>query len=251
MLKLLTESRVAEAIFEGTSPEVSEPPRMDFPGIWMNLSDEGIAEALRLKRLRTLLDGVQGSRAAGSQVQPRTANCGPRTDIPVTRLRRCSLAPGAVLLFDLKTTAAHGEIVELALAAVHVAMTLPAWPRRPAEVRQRIARILPGLLTTVSQALDELGLRQLAAVRPLFIEAMTRARGREQALRNAHASMARQLVQAELFDRRAVRVAAAHRRSAAGLLEEEEEDQRMGFNSAPNALKSSADLRAVLVVSRR
>lgn len=234
MLQLLTESRVAEAVFEGLPTDPPAEPVAAAPCVAVHLTGEANLEALRLQNRRTL-----ASRARNTSAKHQ------RRATSVTVIRRSSLARGVVLIFDLKTAEPNGEMVERSLAAVHVVMTLPPWPQRPRQIGQRLSQFLPGLLRVVSPTLDQLGRRQLDAVRPRFLEAQGRARRRERAILNSRQSAARQLVQAGLFDRRAWRVARQDDapREACTVPRD--------ASTAIASLLSSASLRAVLVVSGR
>lgn len=246
MLELLTESRVAEAIFEGTPPDTLPVPTSDAPRVLVDLRAEATAEALRLQHRRTLM-ALSGQSAFQS-----------RAAIPVTVLRRSSLQPGVILLFERRSTGSSNAIVERSHVVIHVALRLAddralaqdralwldPWPRRPAQIRLRVMELLPAILAAVSSTLGEVGRRQLESVRPRYVAALLNHGRRESGISKRHDSAARQLVQAGLFDRRAVRASAARLR-AADVFEEATHDA-----SGHGGLTSSADLRAVLLVSR-
>jgi hypothetical protein len=239
MMQLLTESRVAEAVFEGLPRDLPEPIAVDVPRVTLNLAADGIDEAARIERHRALLASIPTLLAGRS-----------RSAIDATVIRRSALTPGVVLLFDLKTNASDGDVIERAPVAIHVALDLLPWPRRPTLIRQQIEEILPSLLGAVSGTLADLGRRQLERVRPVFLQALGRSKRREQAIWTRRDRAARQLVQAGLFDRRALRAAAPREADPQGLLEQSRA-QRLEPGSEPSHVTASAELRGVLVVARR
>jgi hypothetical protein len=230
MLRLLTESRVAEAIFEGHQPECAAENVPSTPCLRLDLTSEAQVEADRLIWQR-------GARATGGI--PRSPT---RHGIPAAVIRRSSLARGIVLIFELRTAEPNGHVVARSVSAVHAAMTLPAWPRRSRLIRQRLSLLLPGLMAAVSATVDRLGQHQLDAVRPGHSEAASRAQRRERALLNSSQSVARQLAQGGLFQRPAHRSAPRATDRPPGLVPDAEVGSR-------TTLTASAALRAVLVVS--
>ena len=227
LMELLTESRVAEAIFEGRAPQPPRNPAPEPPVITVPLAAESIVEALRLQRLRAAL------RDTATRERPPHA-------IAVATLRRSRLAPGVVLVFDVDLIEpGANDVVERAVAAIHVEIAGSVWPRRPAHLKARIADSLPAILSAVAPVLDEVTAQRLNAVRPRFVLAAARAAARERRVRDEAASAARALVQAGLFERPWHRPAAP-RRDAGGHV----------ADAVPPPV-ASATLRALLVVSRR
>ena len=233
-LELLTESRIAQAVFERTAPELPDAPAGPVPVTSIDLRAEAEVEVARLRwrRMRDLLH-QRGNR---------------HSEIPVSTLRRSSLAPGLVFLFDLHLSTPQGDVVERSPAVLHVAIVEHPWPRRPADIKRQLAALLPRVLGAAAPALEELGRQRLTSVQPLFDAAAARSRSRAQSILETRDSAARQLVQVGLFDRRSMRVAGARQRSAGALLDDEE---HTAAGEATRSLVAAASLRGVLVVSRR
>jgi superfamily II DNA or RNA helicase len=237
LLEILTESRLARAIFERTTPEVPEPGTDGIPTASIDLRAEAEMEVARLRGRRAC---VRAKTEGGSDA------------ILVSTLRRSSLPSGIVLLFHLQVSTPHGDVVARHPVAVQVLIAKSTWSRRPAQIKRHLSELLPHVLAAVSPTIDELGRQHLASVQPLFNAAITRVRFRAQGMREARESAARQLVQIGLFDRRSVRAAAAQQQAAGSVLQEDREDEQQTIaGGARPALTAAACLRAVLVVSPR
>jgi hypothetical protein len=234
MLELLTESRVAEAIFEGVPPDVPVDSDASLPCVRVEMTFEAQSEALRLEHRRAV--------NAGTRLRDESV----AATIPVATLRRSSLRPGVILLFEVETAPPDTGPLERSLECVYVPLRHLDWARRPALVRERLAAILPGLLAALAPTLEALQRRQLQAVQARYVEARHRALDRETATRRVLHSAARHLVQVGLFDRRTKRREEAGRVDAASSVEAHEDARDRAV-----ALASSASLRAVLLVSRR
>ena len=234
MLQLLTESRVAQSVFEGHPCDLTAEPAMPAPCVQLNLAAESDLEVQRLANRRLF---ASSARLPGSSR--------PHLSIPVTIIRRSALAAGVVLLFDLKIVSSKGALVEHSLTALHLEMVVTAWSQRPRQLRQELERHLPTLLRAASPALDGLARRQLEGVRDLYLAADQRARHRERSIARIKESAATRLVQAGLFDRPAGVSWTARYPAEADLLESGTEDERSA------ELRASADLRAVILVSVR
>ena len=254
LLELVTESRIARAIFERTASELPDeiPDRVPAPLASIDLRAEAELEVVRLTRQRTggnLLPALSRNDESEKRVASafrRKDRKAPGTGILVSTLTRSSLAPGIVLLFNLQLSTPHGDIVEQFPAAVHVTFETEAWPRRPLHIKRRLAGLLPHVLAAVTPTVDGLGRQRFESVQSLLKAADDRMRRRARAMLEARDSAARQLVQVGLFDRRPVRKADAER-PAGDLLDDE---ARTPAGGAP-ALVAAAALRGVLVVSRR
>ena len=243
MLQLLTESRVAEAVFEGLSRDGTAHAASDraiqTQTAPIDVTADAINEARRLQRRR---DWV--ARKSDRLVTR------PRPRICISVMRRFALPPGAVLLFDLTTALKSGRrVMECIPTALHVELSLPRWPSRPTSIKHLIQQILPSLLATVSPTLDGLRRNQLERIRPALSEALARSNRRDQEIANRSDSAARRLVQAGLFDRRTTRFGAVSKREVS-LRDQLVKQPALGMNE-PAVLISSADLRAVLVLSPR
>lgn len=234
LLELLTESRIARAIFERTLPEVPEPGAEGISTAVIDLRAEAEAEVARLMRRRQMLD-----------LPDRLA------DIFISTLRRSSLPPGIILLFNLQVSTPLGDVVARRPAAVQVSLATSTWSRRRAHIERHLSELLPHVLAAVSPTIDALGRQYLASVQPLFNAANIHLQFRAQAILEACESAARQLVQIGLFDRRSVRAAAQQQAARSVLQEVREDEQRTIAGWARPPLTAAASLRAVLVVSPR
>ena len=236
LIELLTESRVASTIFEGRPPEPSRSSAAP-PVVTPTLAADSIVDALRLQRLRAALRDTAAASAASHA-------------IAVATLRRWGLAPGVVLVFDVEVIdPAANDILERAVAAVHVEVAGGVWPRRPVHLKTRIAEVLPAILRAAAPAVDDVAARRLSAVRPRFALAASRIAARERRVREETSSAARELVQAGLFERPWHRVAASRRETGSSTARAAEQlHAQPGDTPSPIA---SATLRALLVVSRR
>ena len=231
MLELLTESRVAELVFDGAVPHPAGAASGDVAHSRLDLSQDALAEAARHER-RSYVSATT-----------RAPIHGHRERIPVSLLRRSSLPAGFVLIFDIKTCGSDRSVIERAAAAIHVAIALPASPRTRKRTKTTTNNLLPALRAATAPALEALECRQRDALRDRYRKAAERMEHRAGAVRKAHESVARQLVQAGLFDRRPRREA-GHPRD---VLELDSPENKTSIGVAD--LSSSADLRAVLIVT--
>jgi hypothetical protein len=234
MLQLLTESRVAEAVFDRQPLDVSSESRRADPCEWLDLAAESRAEAARQEARRRL------ATVTSSQVVGRAAS-----SIPVATLNRTTLRDGAILIVELKTGAAAGAVVERSIAAVHVRTARMLWPQKAADLEQRLADVLPALLAAATPAIEALGRHQRDVVAPPHGLNQSRLGQRARAISSIRDSTARRLIQAGLFDLRT----RSTTRSAAGGTPLGEEHDAATENAA--ALTVAAELRALLLVRRR
>ena len=234
MLQLLTESRVAEAVFEERQLDLRSEPEQSDPCVLIDLSAEGESEALRLRARRSLAMQSSGVRTRrGASI------------IPVAMLTRSALADGAILIVELKTSASGGEVAERSVAAVHVQTSPCVSSRKAEDLRLQLTRELPAILAATAPAIEQLGRRQLDEVRPRYVHNQARFETRARAISSVRDSAARRLIQAGLFDLRA-RPAPGWPTSGAHL----DQDQLAADRHA-QTLATHADLRAVLLVRRR
>lgn len=232
MLELLTESRVAELIFDGAVPNPTDPPHQDDQHITLDLSLDAAAEAARHAR-RSRFRVTTLARA-----NDRHAS------VAVSTLRRSSVRAGFVLIFDIKTSAADRRVIARDSVAIHVALALPVWPRKRRQIRRTVNDFLPALRIAMSEKLEAAQRRQRDGIRNRHQQAADRMDRRDRAVQKNQESVARQLVQAGLFERRSRRAVVT-------------DYDELGFDGLPAAaggsseLISSADLRAVLLVRPR
>jgi hypothetical protein len=218
-------------IFEGTPPDVPDQTDAALPCVSVEMTLDGVLEALRLEQRRAL---------SAAMTTPHPVS---KATIPIATLRRSSLPQGVILLFDVETGPANDQPLERSLGCVYAELDAMAWPRRHALLRRRLAGILQGLLAAVAPTLEALQRRQREAIETRYVDARRRVLHRQAAVMAFQQSTARQLVQAGLFDRRPER---GHGIDAGSLFEEHDHHA-----DGPDALMSSGSLRAVLLVDRR
>jgi superfamily II DNA or RNA helicase len=243
-LLLFAESRVACAVMDGQPlPEIpsdncvnplshtADPPAA--------LHAEAEAEAIRLLRHR-----------AWSGSQPRDAH-GAGSDsccVTVVRIRRSSLSRGLTALFSIRLAADDGWTAHREVAAV----TIPCDVRLPhrsvavirAVAREWLRRFEPALR---SAATSGAALRLEEAARK-YADCQDALDRRERAMAAALSSAAQQIVQAGLFDHRALRHAAERRRATAALLDE---SKRRSSALETRRLMPRVELVAVLLTVPR
>jgi superfamily II DNA or RNA helicase len=243
MLELLTESRVAAAVLEGTALDEPAAPNRDPDGS----IDEAPAgsltaardEAARLRLVRRWF------RSSSHSAPRRSGAAGPLVCV----MKAPPRARGATCVYRMALSGEDGRAAHTELIAVHDPECAA-----PSSSRRRAAR----------EALDAWLLAREPAVRTLLlaglaerISRITTSHGaavaaleeREAAIARAVPSAARELVQAGLFDSRAVRAHQARRRAAGTLLEESE--QRLRSLGSAERLALTIDVAAVLWGGRR
>jgi hypothetical protein len=231
MIQLLTESRVAALIFDGVTADVVDPPAEPDRQLTVDLSEDAVREASRHERREVL-------RGALSRPSHRR-----RGRIAVSTLARSSWPPGLVLVFDITIAAPDRSVIERSPIALHVDLALPFWPERPRDIKTLIEQLLPGLRAATAPHLETARQRQHARTRDRYQDAAARFQRRSTALRRNQESVARQLVQAGLFERRAKCETRPGR--------DELEFVGATEEAAPSELGSATDLRAVLIVRPR
>jgi superfamily II DNA or RNA helicase len=229
MLEWLTESRVAESIFDGAVPHPPDAPPQDDPHTTVDLSLDAAIEAARHER------------RARFRVSALLHADGRRGSVAVTTLRRSSLQPGFVLMFDIRTSATNRRVIARDSVAIHAALALPVWPRKRLQIRRTVSDLLPALRVALSETLEAAQHRQRDGIRIRYQEAADRMSRRDRAMRRSQESVARQLVQAGLFERRP-------RRAVVARYDELASDGSTTAAGGSSELISSAELRAVLIV---
>jgi superfamily II DNA or RNA helicase len=240
LANVLSESRVATAVMAGERLDESEVvfdsqiPETDLvrpaPAA---LRSEAIVEAERLR----------GQRAVRSAGKPRRRST---SLIATTVARRSSgVQPGIYCIYTISLTTQSGEAFDRRVACVR-----QTWPARPSfrvssEVRAIAARVLKEHgpeLRDVALAAHAGSLAAAAATHARALDAMEQ---RERAIASALPSTARDLVQAGLFDRRALAALRAKQRVSGAFLEASEE--RLRSLTRTRELVTNADLTAVLI----
>jgi superfamily II DNA or RNA helicase len=252
MLDALTESRVAAAVMANVEPArvVLEEPAAKPDGAVAppeDLAAQAVREAARLEHHRGL--AARSSRGAEPDAGWRA--------VASALARRTSVPSGLYLVFALTLAGADGS-------RLHAEARLVRAELQPDHLRQvdgRTARRLQDVAFALMQSREAIirsvvhqsGHDTRDAVAELEARRLERQRQREKAIAAAFApgqpSAARLLVQAGLFDRRALRAAASHARSAAA---HQDEMTERGVALAGNSpLERRAELIAVLLVPDR
>jgi hypothetical protein len=186
-LEWLTESRMAEAVFEGVQSPSENSSSSRVARTTMNLRAEASHEARRLEAHRVLLS-ARGTSTPGGE-------------IPCAILRKSSLSPGLVLVFELRVLHAR-EILVRAIVILQCSLAVRLWPRKLSQLRGRISDVLSQVLPVVVPRATRLGNEHAESIRELVNRASARTRTRARLLHQMHESAARQLVQFGLFERR-------------------------------------------------
>jgi hypothetical protein len=236
-LDALAESRVAAAVMEG---EVLEPPaavaNLDCTPPDSKLRADASLEASRLAELRTW---------RGRAPYPRA-----RAAIAATVLRtsRRMLFPGVVGIYTLSLASRDGSVPHSELIVFHERGTVLSPPRTAAELREFV-RLFNARSVSVEQAILARVDGHIREVSDRCARASLALAAREQAIATPRLSVAKQLVQGGLFDRRALRAGAARARTAATLLEETE--RRVDTLMSHSHLTPALSLIAILVSADR
>jgi hypothetical protein len=206
-------------------PSESSPPTQ--------LRAESVTEAARLRRCREW--GTSAARPDGSDRLQASAVRG--------RIPR-----GLVSVYTLSLSAADGAVVHEEIVAIHCEEEMTGRPAFAA-IRQFVSEFLRSWEPFVRQALsDRLG-GHVARIETKRADAIALMAQRERTIEAIVHSAARQIVQAGLFDQRAVRAEAARARSAAGLLSAL--DESSVSRTTDGKLIAAFDVSAVLVARGR
>jgi hypothetical protein len=228
-LEWLTESRMAEAVFDGIQPQPNGQSRA-VRVTSLDLRGDAIREADRLRARRRLTSG------------PRTTDSGASAALPCAILRRSQLDPGFVLVFDVNVVHLR-DVVDRSVVALHCRLPLASWPRKLADVRGRITEMLALVTPAALPVAASLGNCRSDSIRREVIRGSRRSAERARSRQQASESAARQLVQAGLFERSPPR--AMPWKSDHPLL------PTPHVHDAPEDVTSAVQLRALLVVLPR
>jgi superfamily II DNA or RNA helicase len=235
LVETLSESRVASAIMDGTpiepaavrlDPDVIHPP----PG-WR---EDARLEAVRLGELR---------RSAGVNRDRRTRSA--RVSATLVRAKHRRLLPGFVRIFRLELTTSDGTCVHSELMCFHQ-------PLRATITRGKLVDFIKTEARDTVVAERFLGLllhEHIASLIQSLEKAAAALADRERVVSLAAASAAQRMVQASLFDRRAVRADHERHRTMAAVLEDSE--RRIEAHHACSSVAPSLTLTALIVVEDR
>jgi hypothetical protein len=241
LFDVLTESRVANAIVEGADAidlpaDTPPPPNAVVGGDALRAEADVESSRIALVRRCLHLAGSRGRAGEGGLI----VSAGPPTGRPyrgitaVYRLALTSLS-GAVEHEQLLVVTDQGqEETPRRLARGEARQIANHWCRtRDAGAR----RVLMAFC-------DE----DLSGLRAAHLEGIASLEGREDGIAGSASATARQLVQAGLFDRRAVRVHSSRRRAVGALLDESE--HRRALLASQGRLTTTVDLVALLLPGR-
>ena len=252
MLDALSESRVAAAVMTNMDPArviVAAPAARPECAVAPpeDLAAHAAREAARLEHHRSLAERSSRGPEPDAGWRPIASALGRRTRVP----------PGLYLVFALTVAGADGSLLH---AEARLVRSAPR-PDPLRQVERRTTRRLREVVFAVTQS-HEAVLQWLVhqsvddprdTIAGLETQRLERQRRREKAIAEVFApgrpSAARLLVQAGLFDRRSLRVAAAHATSAAARQDEMHERATRLADNSP--LENRATLIAVLCVPDR
>jgi superfamily II DNA or RNA helicase len=240
ILDRLTDSRVADLIMQGTALEDHDSPgpaSAASPDVQViDLTREAAREVGRINEQR---QWRATSDAANSVAR------GPI--VAATSNGSSALPRGTLLVYVLEARTADGGQVHGETAVFHIRLADSPTPD-PASIRSWVNRILQGAEIAVRATLDTRVARLGVDIRRAHASYCDELQRRERSIARARPSAARQLVQAGLFDRRALREASQRERRRAEALEESE--ARLDALPTTGDLIVGARLAAVLVVRK-
>lgn len=237
LMERISESHVSAYVLGGVP--VTPSPLEPLPGTArVDLRDEADAEVARLEQLRRL-----DTAARRTRLPARRGGIVPAT---VLGHRRLHMPRGLHLVFSLRVRAETGppllqEVVVLSADLLRAPVRRGPRAAVQEDLRDAIRRI-DGALTAVMR---RLAADRVRAVRPRHEEAARRLLERQRHADAGLSSAAQELVQAGLFDRRALRARAARERAAAA--RRDDDRARLPTRSGATLLDGGYELLAVLV----
>jgi superfamily II DNA or RNA helicase len=235
LVETLSESRVAAAVMDGApidwvpvrlDPDVIHPP--------LDLQEYARLEAVRLGELRR-----------GSAVDRDRRTRSPRVCATLVRAKRGLLPPGLLRIFRLELTASDGRSVHSELVVLHQPIHEGIAPGRLVDFMKTTARN-----TAVAERLARPLLREhIAALIQSLTGAASALADRESVVALPATSAAQRIVQAGLFDRRAVRSDHERHRTMAAVLEDSQ--RRIEAHTRCSSIVPSLALTALIVIEDR
>jgi superfamily II DNA or RNA helicase len=240
LVTVLSESRVAAAVMAGTRVDDLEctvdspiPPMGLVQAAPPTLREQGAAEAVRLRHQRTV------------QSEPAPPRRSPALVATIVTRRRSDLPSGIFCIYTISLTTGNGDALDRQIACVRKPWPIPTRPRASAEVRKIAAEFLeehgPALRDAALAAHEQ----PRAAVTASHAEVLDAMERRAHSIASGLPSTAKVLVQAGLFDRRALGTLRAKQRVSGALLEAS--DERLRSLDRGRALVAAAELTAVLI----
>ncbi len=249
MLDALTESRVAAAVMANADPaqvvadDGAPAPDLAVPPRGGHL-ESARREAARLEEWR-----ARDARSAPA----RNARCAGRTIVSTVH-RRPRLPPGLFAVLALTLRRADGSLLHAEPRLVRIDLRDGRGRLDAEHLRDLVAALArPGAAALWSRADGDVHHR-LDVITELEDARLERQRRREQAIDRTfserHPSVARQLVQAGLFDRRALRAAALDA-AAADIRRRDRSERAAHASAAPPPVFRAELIAALLVPGRR
>ncbi len=238
LVEVLSESRVADAVMEGRAIDtdlacdraLEADVACPAPAV---LRSEAATEAGRLRQQRAWL----------SLSGPQRSEAGVQTT--VVRLKDSELMPSIVCVYTISLSTRTGASVYRHVMCAREPFEGTGCVRTGADARRFSKAFLSEREPAVRAVVLAGHAHELAAAAATYTEALRRMNDREHAMAAALPSVARDLVQAGLFDRRAMRDLETRRRSFEGLLEASR--ARLADLAADAELVSAAELNAILI----
>ena len=243
LVQRITETQVAAHVLGG-APLDREAADASCPSIpagtqRVDLRTEAEEEACRLQLLRTV----------GTWSGPGRAGARDRSGglVPITSIRaRAAVLPGRMTVLVVVTIAGgNGERLEQAPIALSLDCDGPAWAKAPAALAAQIEQVLARVHGPIVGVLSGIIETRVADVGAAYRRVAAALRARDAARASRSRSAARELVQAGLFDRRALRLRIERDRSRQILLED-----LAARGTKDDRVHGSFEVRAVLVRRR-
>jgi hypothetical protein len=199
-------------------------------------------EAARLLEIRRLQ-----RRAAAA---PGEENEHDSHRVIASSLRRARhIPPGIFVVYELSLAAADGAVAHRELAVVHSRVPVGSRPASASELRLLVNRFFASAEPRLREGVQTRFGPPMTATSSRWRNAAAAIAAREHAIVESLPSTATQLVQAGLFDQRAVRASSA--RSQVSAARRAEAARRVEALISSSDLQPSIEVRAVLVVPGR
>jgi superfamily II DNA or RNA helicase len=229
----LTESRVAELLIGGVPLERIDDAAAADGTSSTEYVDAACAEVARLQEGRRHAARVRRTRREAAT--------------PIAVCARTRSTPRvAVLIFRFSIVDGAGSVIHSDALALRFTWAISRSLHRAADARSCARELLQLAEPAGAARVRQLAEDTMRSLGPTIARAVTAARQREREIASAIPGAAQRLVQAGLFDRRALRAAAA-RRESAGLLRDEGQMIAASLDAAER-LSVSVDLRGILLL---
>jgi hypothetical protein len=239
------ESRVAASVLDGSpigdpDDSVVEPvPAIRIQTAPPSLRAESEAEALRLEQQRRwIAESARSSNAFESGARLVT----------VMTIRRTAMMPGVIAVYLVVLATPDGHVVHRDRVTVGIPAPVALPGRRARDVRQAFAAWWSAHEPAARSVVETAVRARLDEIRRMHILGLDALDRREVVMAETLSSGAQEIVQASLFDQRALRRAAARRQVVASLLDEV--NRRAGARTDSRRLVRTIDLAAVLLTIR-